>query len=302
MKKGVQLKYDELNTIVKKMRNEGEDLTTLTRQTREKVHDLYLEWIGEGAEKFFDEMDTKLLPALSRLSQALFASQMALSRIIKVMKDADHETARFFKGDLSRVGLSGMADFGSDFGGFGSKTIPHLDLGGGTIHQVIGDQTGIGGGVAGQVNDVGQQVDQQESSSGSGIPKSDSDISGGSGGGGSGGTGDGGGGSSEAGSGGSGSGSAGTGGTAGASFGSGGVGTGPGSSGNSSGGVGGMQDHIYQGAGSSGSGSGLGNSSSGTAAGEDQAQSGGAGVAAAGAAGAAGAAVGAVKAVRGRKK
>ena len=122
-------------------------MITLTRQTREKVHDLYLEWIGEGAGKFFDEMDTKLLPALSRLSQALFASQMALSHIIKVMKDADHETARYFKGDLSRVGLSGMADFGSDFSGFTSRAIPHLDLGVGPIHQVIGDQTGIGGGM-----------------------------------------------------------------------------------------------------------------------------------------------------------
>ena len=138
MKKGVQLKYDELNTIVKRMRDEGEDINLLARKTREKVHDLYLEWIGEGAEKFFTEMDMKLLPALSRLSQALFTSQMTLNRIIKVMKDADRETARFFKGDLARVGLSGTTGIESDFGGFSSNVKPHLDLGVGPIHQVSG--------------------------------------------------------------------------------------------------------------------------------------------------------------------
>lgn len=308
MKKGVQLKYDELHTIVRQMRDEGEMISSLHQKTREKVHDLYLEWIGEGADKFFDEMETKLLPALSRLAQALFASQTALNQIIKVIKNADYETTRYFKGDFTQQGFTGSAGLTSDFSDLQNNLKPHLNIGLGNINQVVGPSVGIGGIAAGQANEFVQQENQPGSSSGTGSSTPGEEISGGIGGGGSSGAtvlgGD---------SGGSGGGGLpGIGGSAGigSSLG-GGVQSGAGSIGNNSAGAGAgaMPDHDYRSAGSSGLSSGGDNDLSGQSGGETHethetqgSTIGGVAAGAAGAAVVAGAAVSAVKAVRGRKK
>ncbi|MDO9263143.1 MAG: WXG100 family type VII secretion target [Desulfosalsimonadaceae bacterium] len=111
MNLSVQLNYDELRIIAKRCKSNGEDIVTLLSKTRQKVHDLETEWIGEGAEKFFDEMETVLLPALHRTAQALFFSEEVLVKIVRVINEADKETASFFKHDLFEFE-------GHDFGNF----------------------------------------------------------------------------------------------------------------------------------------------------------------------------------------
>src|SRR5437762_3759733 len=101
-----QLNYDETVTIAKKFKDEGEDIARLHSETRQRVKDLYKEWIGEGADKFFEEMETSLLPALQRLSHALFHTQDITHEIMKIIQNADEDTAGFFKDQLS----------GDDFG------------------------------------------------------------------------------------------------------------------------------------------------------------------------------------------
>ena len=56
-KNAFQLNYDEMTSIAKKFKDEGEDFARLHATTRQKVRDLYKEWEGEGADKFFDEME-----------------------------------------------------------------------------------------------------------------------------------------------------------------------------------------------------------------------------------------------------
>ncbi|MBA4384307.1 MAG: hypothetical protein C0410_06195 [Anaerolinea sp.] len=107
----VQLKYDELRLLVKRFRNEGEDIFSLLSKTRQKVHDLETEWIGEGAEKFFDEMETVLLPALQRTAQALFFSEEVLVKIIRIINEADKETTSYFKHDSFEFEGHGFGNF-----------------------------------------------------------------------------------------------------------------------------------------------------------------------------------------------
>lgn len=96
-----QLNYDEMINIAKKFKDEGEDIARLHSDTRQRVRDLSKEWIGEGADKFFEEMETKLLPALQRLSLALFHTQDVSNDIMKIIQGADEETAGFFRDRLS---------------------------------------------------------------------------------------------------------------------------------------------------------------------------------------------------------
>ena len=56
-----------LRTIIKKFRDEGEDIVQLHAAMRDRVRDLHKDWEGEGSKKFFGEMENELLPALSRL-------------------------------------------------------------------------------------------------------------------------------------------------------------------------------------------------------------------------------------------
>src|SRR5512137_2899954 len=97
----VILDYDELRSISRRIRDEGEDIAQLQVKMCDRVRDLHKDWEGEGAQKFFTEMDHELLPALSRLSKALFFAQDTLQRITKVIQDHDEDTKGFFKGDFT---------------------------------------------------------------------------------------------------------------------------------------------------------------------------------------------------------
>ena len=137
-----QLNYDESVTIAKNFKDEGEDIARLHSKTRQRVQDLYKEWIGEGADKFFEEMETILLPALQRLSLALFHTQDITNQIMKIIQNADEETASYFKDQV--VGDDfGTRKFGDALNGLG-RGQGSDDFGAGKFGDALGVQTGGG--------------------------------------------------------------------------------------------------------------------------------------------------------------
>lgn len=151
MSKIVQLKYDELNGIVKKFNSEGEDFAQLATTTRQRLQDLRKDWMGDAAEKFFAEMEQDLLPALTRVSKALFLSQDVLMQVTKIIRETDEENANFFKNalqggdDFGAAGfesaLGGLQGSGSDSGGLGG------DFGASSFESAaegLGDGSGSG--------------------------------------------------------------------------------------------------------------------------------------------------------------
>jgi len=139
-----QLNYDQLVSITKKFKDEGEDIAQLHSTTRQRVRDLHKEWIGDAADKFFDEMETELLPAVQRLSQALFLSQDMTNEIMKIIQDADEETVGYFKNQLSGddfgAGLFGAALQGLQGGSPGAD-----DFGAGKFGEALGSPPSDGG-------------------------------------------------------------------------------------------------------------------------------------------------------------
>ena len=123
MSKILQLKYDELNAIVKTFNGEGEDFAQLVTTTRQRLQDLRKDWIGEAADKFFAEMEQDLLPALTRVSKAHFLSQDVLMKVTKIIRETDEENANFFKN---------IFQSGDDFGASGFESaLDGLEIGGG---------------------------------------------------------------------------------------------------------------------------------------------------------------------------
>jgi WXG100 family type VII secretion target len=144
MGRKVQLNYDELRTVVKKFRNEGEDTVRLHSTLRDRVHDLHKDWAGEGADKFFKEMENDVLPALLRLSSALFYAQDVLHKIIQIIQTFDEDTAGYFKLDFAQLHRINLGAFLAGAG-----------LGAGIGSMAGGPSSGELSGVGGPADSIG---------------------------------------------------------------------------------------------------------------------------------------------------
>lgn len=143
-KNTVLLKYDELTSIARQLKDEGEDMVRLHSHTRQRVRDLYKEWEGEAAKKFFDEMETRLLPAVQRLAQALFHTQDVTDEIMKIIRDADEETAGFFRNQLSGDDF-GASRFGEALQGVKGTSPGSDDFGAGRFSDALVNPPTVGG-------------------------------------------------------------------------------------------------------------------------------------------------------------
>lgn len=112
------LNYDHLHSFTKQFRDEGEDIVQLYSNTRQRMHLLRDEWSGEAADAFYDEMELEFLPALQRISDALFLCNEVLTKIIKITYNAEEETASFFGKDF---------DSSFEFGGFQKYSTSYQD-------------------------------------------------------------------------------------------------------------------------------------------------------------------------------
>lgn len=278
----LQLKFDELRIIVKGFKDSGEDITLIHAKTRDRVHGLNGQWMGEAADKFYEDMEDKHLPSLARVAGVLFSIQDVLLRVIKLINETDLETVGYFRQDFDQFGsISGNSIGGTSQGG--------ISTGAGGVAQSQQDAGSAGTGDTGSLDQVGgAQQGNQDTSSGSSPQDSEKEM--GSGGGGAGG------------SPGTSRGSVSS--ATGSSFGSSSSRGGTSSAESSSSGSQGTPDHFYGDGESSGPTGGSGSASPGAAGSDDQGSSAGGGaVAAAAVVGVGGAALGGVaKATRGRKK
>jgi WXG100 family type VII secretion target len=156
----VQLNYEELRLAVKKFRDEGEDIVQLHSGMRDRVRDLHKDWVGEGADKFFKEMENELLPGLVRLSGALFYAQDVLHKIMETIQTFDEDTAGYFKIDIAQINPVNLGAFlagaglGTALGGMASGPLP----GGlpGAMGPGVGSPTGAESAGAGPADSLGE--------------------------------------------------------------------------------------------------------------------------------------------------
>jgi WXG100 family type VII secretion target len=94
--------YDEMGAIVKSFRSEQAEIDALLKQTKSKVESLHNnQWVGQGAEKWFSEMESLVIPALGKLSHALGYAGDTAQKIHEVIHKGDEETKSFFNIDIS---------------------------------------------------------------------------------------------------------------------------------------------------------------------------------------------------------
>jgi WXG100 family type VII secretion target len=92
-----KLNYDEMQAIIKSLQSEEEEMKMLLSQTRSKVEALHNnQWIGQGADKFFGEMESTVLPKMEKLVMALDVAGRVANQIMQTIHQADEDTKGFF--------------------------------------------------------------------------------------------------------------------------------------------------------------------------------------------------------------
>lgn len=57
------------------------------------------QWIGRGADKFYQEMDSEVLPSVQRLASAMDNASRVTTHVSRIMKQAEEDAARILKAD-----------------------------------------------------------------------------------------------------------------------------------------------------------------------------------------------------------
>ena len=97
-----RVNYDEMNGIVKSFRTEQQEIDALLKQTKSKVDALHNnQWVGQGSEKWFSEMEGQVLPAMQRLVRALDYAGDTAEKIHQVIHRHDEECKPFMNIEIN---------------------------------------------------------------------------------------------------------------------------------------------------------------------------------------------------------
>ncbi len=96
----VRADYGSLAQIAKEFGNAASNMRqTLNQLKRQKDVLQGKDWVGKGADKFYDEMDSAVLPMMNRLINGLETAQQQTNQISKIMKQAEVDAAKLLRGD-----------------------------------------------------------------------------------------------------------------------------------------------------------------------------------------------------------
>jgi WXG100 family type VII secretion target len=90
----VRSDYDQLKEVQRSFTSQAEAVAKSTQHIRSVMDRLQGgDWIGEGAQKFYQEMNDQVIPTLNRLHKALEEAARATGTISQTMKNAEDEAA-----------------------------------------------------------------------------------------------------------------------------------------------------------------------------------------------------------------
>ena len=93
----VRSDYDQLKTSASSFKSNAEAIDKMNHDVRSAMDTLQGgDWIGEGARKFFAEMNDSVLPTLKRLLSALDQSARVTTQISQIMKEAEGQASGVF--------------------------------------------------------------------------------------------------------------------------------------------------------------------------------------------------------------
>jgi WXG100 family type VII secretion target len=119
----IQAQYEQLEQIAVRFGQQAEAAAQTTQRAQQSMRALQAGgWEGRGAAAFFGEMERSVLPSMQRLSGALQQSQTVTRQIGQLMRAAEEEASRPFRGDGAAPGTA-PAEQGGRFLGRGGRLL-----------------------------------------------------------------------------------------------------------------------------------------------------------------------------------
>jgi WXG100 family type VII secretion target len=94
----IQANYDELEQISSQFSNQAQNIQAMQQKVRGSYAKLLDKgWIGAGANAFFDEMDSLIMPSQERLQDALEQAGQVTRTIAESVKQAEEDASGLFR-------------------------------------------------------------------------------------------------------------------------------------------------------------------------------------------------------------
>ncbi len=157
----VRASHDELPKIAKRFGSESAQVKATIDRLKRVIQVLEGgDWVGEGANAFFNEMRSVVMPAMLRLMKALETGASVTQQISRIVDEIEQETVGFFSVILATFeggaageggGLGGQAGVPAGGGDSGSASSADKETpaGGGGSGGGSGGSGGGGGGGGG---------------------------------------------------------------------------------------------------------------------------------------------------------
>lgn len=93
----IEADYDRLDQIASQFMNQCKEMQQMLQAVKSSMDDLQGNWIGEGSDAFFSEMESEVLPATNRLVQALDEASRVTKVISQTVQQAEDDAAAPFR-------------------------------------------------------------------------------------------------------------------------------------------------------------------------------------------------------------
>jgi len=145
----IQADYDQLGQIAAQFTQQGDRTLALGRQVYNCMSQLRDGgWIGVGANRFYNEMESLVLPGLERLVNALHTGGAQTARIAQILRAAEEQAGQLFHGGgefsvMPMPNSGGSVDFSGAVGSAGSSSASSGGVNmGGMIGAMVGGMLG----------------------------------------------------------------------------------------------------------------------------------------------------------------
>ncbi len=92
-----QIKYDELDQLSGMFSNGGEQVGETIGKLKQAIENIRGKWIGQGADKFVQEMESEVLPGLGKLQAALNEGSSRSKQMAQLIHDHEQQASNLFK-------------------------------------------------------------------------------------------------------------------------------------------------------------------------------------------------------------
>jgi WXG100 family type VII secretion target len=97
----IQADYAQLQQVSQLFNKQAQAINQMRQQVRKSMGGLQGNWIGKGSDAFFNEMSDKVLPATTRLYQALQEASKITKQMAQTVQQAVEDAAAPFKNDVA---------------------------------------------------------------------------------------------------------------------------------------------------------------------------------------------------------